>query len=617
MKELLILGGGTAGTMVANRLHQRLDRHSWRVTVVDQDHRHAYQPGYLFVPFGDDDPADLVRPRAAQLTAGVRFVTGGIQRVRTEEHTVDLDWALSLPYDQLVIATGTSPRPEEVPGMAGRLWRESIFDFYTLEGATALRAALADFTGGRLVVHVTDMPIKCPVAPLEFVFLVEAHLRQRGIRDQVELVYVTPLPGAFTTPVADAALTQVCLDEEDELQGSDRALDRHVSDVDDETAAREPCQGVAQGGRALEGVEVEDAGPPEPARHAGHLVGARRGPGRDHQLVVGEHEAPVEVDLSIGGPYLLHRPVDEPHRGVELRDTRTDQVVRVIAAEGNEQEAGLVHVPVVLVDDRHPPLALVEASVEPVGDHRAGGATAEDEQLLHDGITATGTVAWCSTPRATEPSVKPKVPGSRRPRTSSWACSERSSRRSAGCASSSTRLASTSGKSRRTSSKPVRTSSPRRRSHSWRPCITSAWGSQAIERGRCVEWTTTTGTRSRSACSKAQRSERSISWSGSAPTTIGASVRLSGSQPSGTTTTGTRDLPATPVEVEPSIIRPKVPRPRLPTTSAGWPVDRSSRVVTARAAAPASQASLRSAWDRRPDSRTASATASAPARSPA
>ena len=212
MKELLILGGGTAGTMVANRMHQRLDRHEWRITVVDQDDRHPYQPGYLFVPFGEHDPDDLVRSRAAQLDRGVRFVTGGVQEVRPEQHTVAVDWGLSLPYDQLVIASGTSPRPEEVPGMAGRLWRKSIFDFYTLEGATALRDALAAFTGGRLVVHVTDMPIKCPVAPLEFVFLVEAYLRDRGIRDQVQLTYVTTLPGAFTKPVAARRLGHM-LDE--------------------------------------------------------------------------------------------------------------------------------------------------------------------------------------------------------------------------------------------------------------------------------------------------------------------------------------------------------------------------------------------------------------------
>ena len=212
MRELVILGGGTAGTMVANKLSRRLDRRAWRVTVVDQDNRHAYQPGYLFVPFGAMDPGQLVRPRGQQLDAAVRFVTGAVQELRTEDRTVVLDWGLELAYDQLVIATGTSPRPEEVPGMAGSLWRESIFDFYSLEGATALREALAGFTHGRLVVHITDLPIKCPVAPLEFTFLVDAHLRRLGLRDRVDLVYVTPLPGAFTKPVASKRLGHM-LDE--------------------------------------------------------------------------------------------------------------------------------------------------------------------------------------------------------------------------------------------------------------------------------------------------------------------------------------------------------------------------------------------------------------------
>ena len=111
-----------------------------------------------------------------------------------------------LPYDQLVIATGTTPRPDQTPGMLGPEWRRSIFDFYTLEGAEALAEALSRFERGRLVVHVTEMPIKCPVAPLEFTFLAEAWLRERGIRDRVEVVYVTPLDGAFTKPVASAHL---------------------------------------------------------------------------------------------------------------------------------------------------------------------------------------------------------------------------------------------------------------------------------------------------------------------------------------------------------------------------------------------------------------------------
>ena len=105
-----------------------------------------------------------------------------------------------------MIATGTTPRPEQTPGMDGPEWRRSIFDFYTLDGAEALAEALHSFDRGRLVVHISEMPIKCPVAPLEFTFLAEAWLRERGIRDRVELVFVTPLDGAFTQPVASAHL---------------------------------------------------------------------------------------------------------------------------------------------------------------------------------------------------------------------------------------------------------------------------------------------------------------------------------------------------------------------------------------------------------------------------
>jgi sulfide:quinone oxidoreductase len=230
MKELVILGGGTAGTMVANKLVKPLHRRGWRVTVVDQDNRHLYQPGLLFVPFGEAQPDRLVRPRAQQLDRRVRFLTGEVDRINTEEGTVSLDWGLAVPYDQLVIATGTSPQPSEVPGMDGPLWRESIFDFYTLDGATALRERLDTFDEGRLVVHVTDLPIKCPVAPLEFTFLVDAHLRHRGVRDRVELVYATPLPGAFTKPVASERLGHL-LEERDILVEPDFLVERVDTDA--------------------------------------------------------------------------------------------------------------------------------------------------------------------------------------------------------------------------------------------------------------------------------------------------------------------------------------------------------------------------------------------------
>jgi sulfide:quinone oxidoreductase len=206
MKRLLILGGGTAGTIAANKLRRRLPRDDWSITVVDKDDEHVYQPGLLFLPFGVYRPEELVKPRRNFLPHGVDLIVGYIDMVKASDNQVILSDGRTLDYDYLLVATGTSPRPDQTPGMTSDEWRQSIFDFYTLDGATALRDKLANWAGGRLVVHVTEMPIKCPVAPLEFAFTADAFFEQRGIRGKVDITYVTPLDGAFTRPTASKQL---------------------------------------------------------------------------------------------------------------------------------------------------------------------------------------------------------------------------------------------------------------------------------------------------------------------------------------------------------------------------------------------------------------------------
>jgi sulfide:quinone oxidoreductase len=205
-KRLLVLGAGTAGTMIVNKLRRRLDVSTWDITVVDRDDVHPYQPGYLFLPFGTYSPKQVTRSRHRFLPDHVDFVIGDVDVVDPAASTVTLVDGRALAYDYLVIASGTSPRPDQTPGMLGPEWRRSIFDFFTLDGSLALAEALKHFDHGRLVVHIADMPIKCPVAPLEFTFLADAWLRKHGLRDRVELVYVTPLPGAFTKPIASERL---------------------------------------------------------------------------------------------------------------------------------------------------------------------------------------------------------------------------------------------------------------------------------------------------------------------------------------------------------------------------------------------------------------------------
>jgi sulfide:quinone oxidoreductase len=214
MKKLLILGAGTAGTMVANKLSHLLSREEWQITIVDQNETHYYQPGFLFIPFGIYGENDVIKPKRDYIPPGVRMILSEIELIEPDENRVRLakDNQL-LYYDYLIIATGTHPRPEETPGLTESEWRESIHDFYTFEGAVALAHKLRTWEGGRLVVNIMELPFKCPVAPLEFIFLANWFFHERQMRDKVELTLVTPLPGAFTKPRAAQLLGNMLADK--------------------------------------------------------------------------------------------------------------------------------------------------------------------------------------------------------------------------------------------------------------------------------------------------------------------------------------------------------------------------------------------------------------------
>jgi sulfide:quinone oxidoreductase len=206
MHHIVILGGGTGGTLTANRLRKVYSLGEASITVVDQDDDHVYQPGLLFVPFGLAHPENIVRPRGRQIHHGIDYRTVAVGHVDLDAQTVHLADASQLPYDVLVVATGAVLAPEETEGLTGPGWMEKVFTFYTPEGASALKDVLTFFDGGRVVVNVVEMPIKCPVAPLEFCFLADWYFCQLGIQNRIELTYVTPLDGAFTAPVASKAL---------------------------------------------------------------------------------------------------------------------------------------------------------------------------------------------------------------------------------------------------------------------------------------------------------------------------------------------------------------------------------------------------------------------------
>ncbi|MBT3234576.1 MAG: NAD(P)/FAD-dependent oxidoreductase [Bdellovibrionales bacterium] len=206
MKKIVILGGGTAGTMMLNKLSHTLDRDQWSLTIIDRDKNHYYQPGFLFVPFGIYTSKDIVRKKIDFYPLGTNAIFDTVTKIDPKNNLIQLEAGQPVSYDILIVATGCTIEPDETEGLKGPLWQKSIFDFYTPDGAAKLADFLTDWEGGKMILNLTEMPIKCPVAPLEFLFLADEFFTNKGIRDKVEITYATPLPGAFTKPRASAIL---------------------------------------------------------------------------------------------------------------------------------------------------------------------------------------------------------------------------------------------------------------------------------------------------------------------------------------------------------------------------------------------------------------------------
>jgi len=206
MKKIVIVGAGTAGTMMANKLRKALSKSEWEITIIDKNKTHYYQPGFLFIPFGGYTKEDVVKQKDVFLPKDINLIYAEVDRIDAVQNQVLLTDGKIYKYDYLVIATGCQTRPEETTGLKEANWYKNIFDFYTIEGAIALHEFFKTWQGGRLVMTITELPFKCPVAPLEFVFLADAYFTKRGIRDKVEIIFTTPMSGAFTKPKATAML---------------------------------------------------------------------------------------------------------------------------------------------------------------------------------------------------------------------------------------------------------------------------------------------------------------------------------------------------------------------------------------------------------------------------
>ena len=204
MKKVVILGGGVGGTIVANLLTKKLRPDEAEITLVDKTGKHVYQPGFVYVAFEHQKPGKLVRDERRLLKNRVKLVVGEAVKIDADGKKVRLADGTVLEYDRLVVALGARLTPDELPG-----YKEAAHHFYSLEGAVKLRQALEDFRGGKVVVTVASVPYKCPPAPSEAACQLDYYFTKKGIRDKVDIHFLSPLSRVFPLEPVNPVVEQV------------------------------------------------------------------------------------------------------------------------------------------------------------------------------------------------------------------------------------------------------------------------------------------------------------------------------------------------------------------------------------------------------------------------
>jgi sulfide:quinone oxidoreductase len=198
MARIVIIGGGSAGIMAAARLRRELPMDEAEITIVERSDKHIYQPGFTLVVFGLEEPEDLVKPMKEVIPPGVNWIRDEVTNVNPDENYLETKDGKKVEYDYLVIASGAKLLFEEIMGVEENLGKNGVHTFYTLDGAIALRDAIREFDGGKLVLVQGPLPFKCPGAPLKLVLMADDYFRRKGIRAKSEITLTTTLPRPFT-----------------------------------------------------------------------------------------------------------------------------------------------------------------------------------------------------------------------------------------------------------------------------------------------------------------------------------------------------------------------------------------------------------------------------------
>jgi len=204
--QVLIIGGGTAGIMVAAQLLKQKKANN--IGIIEPAETHYYQPAWTLVGAGTFDFKKTAKPMASVMPKGATWIKDKATSFDPENNAVNTEANGTITYDYLVVATGLVMAPEMIEGLSEALGKGVVCSNYTNPKHTW--EVIKNFKGGNALFTQPTTPIKCGGAPQKIAYLAADYFKKNGLANNTNVIFATPGSVIFgIKPIRDTLMKVV------------------------------------------------------------------------------------------------------------------------------------------------------------------------------------------------------------------------------------------------------------------------------------------------------------------------------------------------------------------------------------------------------------------------
>lgn len=195
VKQVLIVGGGSAGISVATSLLKR--KSDLDITIIDPAGDHYYQPGFTLVGGGVFTVDETRRSMASVMPKKVNWIQSAVATFDPDNNSLALEDGSTISYERLIVCPGLKLDWDAVEGLRETLGKNGVTSNYLSDYAPYTWELVEQLESGKAIFTQPPMPIKCAGAPQKVLYLSADQWLQKGRLKNINISFYNAGPVLF------------------------------------------------------------------------------------------------------------------------------------------------------------------------------------------------------------------------------------------------------------------------------------------------------------------------------------------------------------------------------------------------------------------------------------